>query len=170
METGPKSSRRPESEAPGAHKQANRQAEAGGNWITRGMWYSPSNYKYMWNALVFSLAWGRVVTSRLKSGPSGIYHTHWYTVYSTVQRVGTYVYPEMCYCVSSRTSSKRDQKKLIVPNCYIIPVIVSTLEQTRPRARELADWKESMSAGLPSSRPTTSFKILEWIQQFLEWV
>ena len=54
---------------------------------------------------------------------------------------------------------KKDQKKLIVPNCYIIPVIVSALEQTRPRARELADWKESMSAGLPSSGPTTSFKI-----------
>ena len=57
------------------------------------MWYVVFSLElqvYVWNALVFSLAWGRVVTSRLKSGPSGIYHTHWFTVYPTVQAVGTY--------------------------------------------------------------------------------
>ena len=87
----------------------------------------------------------------------------------TLKAKRVYVPNDVILCIVKNFLQK-DQKKLIVSNCYIIPVIVSTLEQTRPGARELADWKESMSAGLPSSRPTTSFKILEWIQQFLEWV
>ena len=48
---------------------------------------------YVWNALVFSLAWGPVVTSRLKSGPSGIYHIHW----CRVQPVGTNIWTCGCW-------------------------------------------------------------------------
>ena len=56
----------------------------------------------------------------------------------TLKAKGVYVLNDVLLCIVKNFLQK-DQKKLIVPNCYIIRVIVSTLEQTRPRARELAD-------------------------------
>ena len=84
----------------------------------------------VWNALVFSLAWGPIVTSRLKSGPSGIPAQYiqqsnlWVYMNAghTLKAKGICVSSEVALCsVSTRISSK----KINVPDkrsrlCYII--------------------------------------------------